>query len=83
MDNDLFFGARFGINDKQSTEILMGTILDLDKTSRLYSVEANRRLGNSWKAEIEMRLFEKVTDQEFLYLFREDSFLEFSLGRYF
>ncbi len=83
MDNDVFLGARLGFNDKQSTEVLMGTILDINKATRLYSIEGNRRIGNSWKAEVEVRLFDQLSNDEFLYLFRQDNFVEFSLAKYF
>lgn len=83
LDNDLFAGARFAFNDTQSTEFLLGGIFDLDKSTRLWSVEGSRRFGNSWKAEIEMRLFDQVDQQEFLNFIREDSFLQFSLNKYF
>lgn len=83
LDNDLFTGARFAFNDTQSTEFLIGGILDLDKSTRLWSVEGSRRLGNSWKAEVEMRLFDNVDQNEFLNFIRRDSFLQFSLNKYF
>lgn len=83
LDNDLFTGARFAFNDTQSTEFLIGGIFDLEKSTRLWSVEGSRRLGDSWKAEIEMRLFDQVDSNEFLNFIRRDSFLQFSLNKYF
>ena len=83
LDNDLFTGMRLAFNDVQSTDFLIGGIFDLDKSTRLWSVEGSRRFGNSWKAEIEMRLFDNVDQREFLSVIREDSFLQFSLNKYF
>lgn len=83
LDNDVFAGARFAFNDTQSTEFLIGGIFDLEKSTRLWSVEGSRRLGNSWKAEIEMRLFDQVYQREFLNFIQKDSFLQFSLNKYF
>lgn len=83
LDNDIFSGARFAFNDTQSTEFLVGGIFDLDKSTRLWSVEGSRRFGNSWKGEIEMRLFNNVDPTEFLNVVREDSFLQFSINKYF
>ncbi|WP_083262621.1 hypothetical protein [Roseivirga sp. 4D4] len=83
LDNDLFAGTRFAFNDTQSTEFLIGGVFDLDKSTKLWSIEGSRRLGNSWKAEVEMRLFDDVDQNEFLNFIRRDSFLQFSLNKYF
>ncbi len=83
LQNDLFFGSRIAFNDVQDTEILFGGIVDLEHSTRLYSVEANRRFGESWSLEVESRIFSKVDPEEFLYLLRQDSFLEFSVSKYF
>ena len=81
--NDLFVGARFALNDTQSTELLAGTVLDLEHSTTFYSVEGSRRIGDSWKVELEGRFFEQVSDREFAFFFREDSFLQFRLAKFF
>ena len=81
--NDVFTGFRVALNDVKSTEILAGGIFDLEKSTKLYSVEASRRVGSSWKVELEARIFKDVSDEEFLFFFREDSFGKFTLFRYF
>jgi len=83
LQNDIFVGSRLALNDVQSTEILFGGIFDLEHSSRLFSVEGSRRFGQSWKAEIEVRLFDEIDQTEFLYFVREDSFLQLSLAKYF
>lgn len=83
LQSDVFLGGRLAFNDTQSTEFLFGSIIDLERSTRLYSVEGSRRLGQSFKATLEMRLFKDVSQEEFLYLFRQDSFLKFDLGWYF
>ena len=83
LDNDVFVGGRFAFNDTQSTEFLIGGIFDLEKTTNLFSVEGNRRLGESWKMELEMRLFNNVDPQEFAYFIRKDSFFQISFNKYF
>ncbi|MEO9483670.1 MAG: hypothetical protein ABJG47_09505 [Ekhidna sp.] len=81
--NDLFTGFRLAFNDAKSTEILAGGIFDLEKSTKLYSIEASRRIASSWKVEVEARIFADVSNEEFLYFFREDSFGKFALYRYF
>lgn len=83
LDNDLFTGVRLAFNDVQSTDFLIGGIFDLEKSTRLWSIEGSRRFGNSWKAEVEMRLFDNVDRREFLHFIREDSFFQVSLNKYF
>lgn len=82
-DNDLFAGMRIALNDVQSTSLLLGGIFDLNKSSRLLSVEASRRIGNSWKVELEARILDNIAATEFLALFRDDSFAQFRLIKYF
>lgn len=83
LQSDVFVGGRLAFNDVQSTEFLFGTIFDVERSTRLISLEGNRRFGESLKASIEMRLFTDVSEDEFIYLFREDDFLKFELGWYF
>lgn len=83
LQSDVFVGGRLAFNDVQSTEFLFGTVLDVNRSTRLISLEGNRRFGESFKASVEMRLFQNVSNEEFLYLFRQDDFLKFDLGWYF
>ena len=54
--DDLFLGARLAMNDEASSELLAGTIVDLENQSRVFSIEASRRLGDDWKLSLEGRL---------------------------
>jgi hypothetical protein len=82
--NDLFFGSRIAFNDVQSTEILIGGITDLEKNSKIFSLEASRRLGESWKLEVEGRFLSNIDNKEFILSnFQEDSFFRLSILKYF
>lgn len=83
MDNDIFMGARIALNDVQSTEFLAGAIIDIYKSTTFYSVEASRRLGNSWKVEVEARFFQDVSTRDFAYFFRDDDFVQLKLSKFF
>jgi len=81
LQNDLFFGSRIAFNDVQDTAILFGGIVDLEQSSSLLSVEAARRLGNSFTAEVEARLFTNIDDRELILSnFQADSFLRLALA---
>ena len=60
MQNDFFIGSRIAFNDTKDTSILIGGIVDLEQSSKIFSIEASRRIGNSWKAEIEARIFSTI-----------------------
>lgn len=80
LQSDVFAGGRLAFNDTQSTEFLFGAILDVERSTKLISLEGSRRLGESFKANLEMRLFQEVSADEFTYLFRADDFLKFELN---
>ncbi len=83
MQNDLFFGSRIAWNDMQNTELLIGGIFDLDHSTMIGSIEASRRIKESYKVEIEARLLNKIADEDpFLNNFKEDSFLRFTLSKF-
>ncbi len=81
--NDLFFGSRIAFNDIQSSEVLMGFSTDLDHSAYSFLIEANRRLGESFKASLDLRLFQSNDPIEQTYSIRDDDHLQFSLEWYF
>jgi len=87
LNNDIFYGTRLAFNDIQSTEFIAGGIVDLERGNTLYSVEGARRFGNSWKAELEARIFGDISqepeDIEFVTFIEQDSFMKFSLSKFF
>lgn len=83
LDNDVFLGTRVGFNDRQSSDILGGVIVDMNNQTTQYFVEANRRLGESWKMTLNASGFSNIDESQFLYLLRNDGFLQFGLSKYF
>ncbi len=81
--NDLFVGGRFTLNDVQSSQLLAGMIFDLDGRGRTWNVEAERRLGESWKLSVEWRGYAAVSLDDVLYTLRDDDSLRAELGWYF
>ena len=83
-EDDLMLGVRWTNNDEQDTSILVGVIADQNDSSRLYSIEASRRLGESMKLNLEVRVFEGITDMNSpLYSLRDDDFAQIELAYYF
>ncbi len=81
--NDLTTAFRFAFNDIQSSEILIGLITDLDNHAVASFIEASRRLGSSFKAELELRTFNNTRPGQPLDSFRNDDFIQLSLAWYF
>ena len=82
-DNDLFFGMRLAMNDVQDATVLAGVAYDLDSGETFLNVEAERRLGDNWVAELKARAFSGARPGDTTWWLRRDSYLQFNLARYF
>lgn len=82
-ENDTMLGLRFALNDEQSTEALFGIIADNDGDGVAASIEANRRIGEQFKATLEARLFTETEPSDFLHNFRNDDYVQLEIGYYF
>lgn len=80
-ENDIFVGTRVALNDTQSTELLVGAILDHRTGASLINLEGSRRIGDRWKATLEIRSFVgvPVTDST-LASFRDDDYAQLELS---
>lgn len=81
--NDVFTGTRLAFNDAQDTQILAGTIVDLDEDGRLFLIEASRRVGASWVVEAEFRGFSGSSSVNPLAALRTDDYFQLSIQRHF
>ena len=78
-----FLGSRYALNDTQDTQILAGAIVDIDNGSTAALLEASRRFGENWIAEIEARMFFNVDNTDLLAPFADDDSLTLRMTRYF
>lgn len=81
--NDFFVGTRLVFNDVQGTEVLAGSIVDLDTQAQFLSLEFSRRLGSHWKLELQARAFVGVPADDPLAAFRTDDYVSASLSWFF
>jgi len=81
--NDFMAGVRITLNDEQSTEALLGLIIDLEYDSNSFSVEASRRLYDSFKLNLEARFFNSSDPQDLSYSLRKDDYVQMNLAWYF
>ncbi len=82
-DRDLFLGTRLALNDVDDTQMLAGAVIDAEDGTLSFFLEAERRLGDSWKIEAEARILGNVDDKNVLAPFKRDSFLNVRLSRFF
>lgn len=78
-DHDLFGGVRLGLNNEASTAILAGGLFDYENHTIAALVEAEHRLSDHWKLEIDARLFLHTDEDDVLYGVRKDDSLNFKL----
>lgn len=83
LENDLFLGMRYTLNDIQDTSLLAGGIVDLEDESYSLRIEAERRIGNSLKVEFEGQLFTNIRDDSLLSSFKDDDFAVLRLSQFF
>ncbi len=76
-------GARFTLNDAQSSELLLGFIVNNNDQSHLLYIEGSRRIGQRWKLSLEARAFANAPQNSLLYGMRDDDYLQLELARYF
>jgi hypothetical protein len=83
MQDDVFGGARLALNDEQSTEILLGAIVDRDSGATLLNLEASRRLSDRWKLELEGRFFANIPHDDPLAGIASDDHITVRLSLFF
>ena len=81
--NDAFGGFRLAFNDTNSTDFLVGALVDTEHGSVLINAEASRRLGSSWKLILEGRAFIVSKNEDPLNFFRRDHFAEVEIQYHF
>jgi hypothetical protein len=55
--HDAFVGLRLAFNDNANTELYTGAAVDVTDATTFLKVLASRRLGEHWKASVDMNLF--------------------------
>jgi hypothetical protein len=82
-DNDLFLATRVGLNDVAGTQILAGYFMDRRGDDQLLQIEASRRLGAHWRAELKLRHFEQVPGNDFTAFIDDEDMISLSVERFF
>ncbi|GKT11471.1 MAG: hypothetical protein ISEC1_P0435 [Thiomicrorhabdus sp.] len=81
---DWMTGLRFILNDEQSSEILLGHIYDIDDSSQMWILEASRRIGENWKAELTGRWETNIAaGNTFMHAYKQDDLIDLKLSYYY
>jgi len=84
LQDDVFVAARLTLNDVQDTNFLIGLTQDMQSSeSRLVFVEANRRLGESFRLVVDARMFDSGTPSDLLYSIRSSDYVSMSLEYFY
>ena len=84
LNDDFGLGLRWTANDTQSTAFLLGGIYDLETDSTALSLEAERRLGASFKAQLEVRIQETAgTGDTLANALIDEDMVRFRIAYYF
>jgi hypothetical protein len=82
-DNDLFVGARLALNDVQDTAVLAGFSYDTDTGEAFVNIEAERRFGDDWFAELRLRAFSGAEAGDATFWLQRDDYAQLSIARHF
>ncbi len=81
--SDVFTGLRLNLNDEKSTQIKLGILTDTNDSTRSTRLQISRRLNDHWSTMFEGQWFNSVDSGNPLNAYREDSYLQATLARYF
>jgi hypothetical protein len=81
--DDMFAGARFVMNDKNSTELLSGITFDRHNYSRFYNLEFQTRLYEKYRFELVARIFAHTEDDIPITFFKKDDYIQMRITRFF
>lgn len=81
--SDVFAGLRLNLNDEKSTQIKLGVLTDTNDSTRSTRLQVSRRLNDRWTTMLEGQWFNSVNADNPLNAYREDSYLQATLARYF
>ncbi len=81
LDDASFVGTRLAMNDEASSELLFGGFIDHQSADVVsLRLEASRRLGASWKLEVEGTLIEQPPENSFFDAISRDDYLQVTLS---
>ena len=78
--NDAVIGARLGFNDTQDTSALVTAAVDTETAETLLRLEAERRIGDRVKLELEAGAFLNTDERSVIHDIRDDHYVRATLA---
>jgi len=78
-NDDIALGTRIAFNDAQSSEALIGLVLDRNTGGKFFNIEASRRIGESWLLDLQGRFFSDQKSSDPAFVFAKDDYIELFL----
>ncbi len=78
-ENDIMGGLRLSVNDMDDSNVLLGVIRDLDSGSTIIALEASRRLGESFRINLDASFFINMDLQDPAFSLAKDDFVRFEV----
>lgn len=83
LNNDIFAGLRYTLNDVSDTEFLGGVTSDVKDGSKFMVFEASHRINTNWKVEMDVRLFVTQDADSPIKVMQQDDFAQARLSYFF
>ena len=83
LQDDIFIAGRLTLNDSDDTQMLFGSIIDLDGDGQIYQLDFGRRLNDSLTFGIKGSIYQNGKYNSNIYILRQDSWVEINLKQYF
>lgn len=82
LNNDLILGARLALNDAQDTSALFTAAIDTETAETLLRLEGERRIGESFKLQVEGLAFVNADDRSLASAFSDDHSVRLTLSMF-
>lgn len=82
-DNDLFLGLRLSLNDINDSYAVAGALVDTETHAIGLFLEADRRIGETWRVDLKTRFFFDTPADDPLQAIERDGFLGLSVSKFF
>jgi hypothetical protein len=82
-DNDVMIGLRWTANDAPGTRLLAGIMKNVDSSSLSFTLEANRRIGETMKLQLSGYVFGGADETDPLFPLKQDDFVKLEAIYYF
>lgn len=83
LDDDIFFGFRFNLNDVNDTQFLIGSNIDTNDTSSFSILEGSRRFLDSYKLSLTYRGFNNYNNDQPFYFLKNDDYINLNISKFF